>query len=190
MKILVLDNYDSFTYNLVHLIESIVDIRVEVYRNDTIDISYIKEFDTIFLSPGPGLPEEEGRMKEIIRLCHHSHKIFGVCLGMQAIAEVFGAKLKNLNTVFHGVAHEMYLPESSHILFNGVPHRFLGARYHSWVVSMEDLPNELSVLCKDQNDEIMALQYSNLPVCGVQYHPESILTEYGREVISNFLFQM
>jgi anthranilate synthase component II len=187
MKILLLDNYDSFTYNLLHLAEQFDDVEVEVFRNDEIKLEEVKRFDKILLSPGPGLPAEAGILKPIIKEYASSKSIFGICLGMQAIGEVFGAKLFNLDKVQHGVANTTTVIDESEILFKDVPSKFKTGRYHSWMVSRKNLPEVLKITSVDEQENIMSLRHTTLDVCGVQFHPESILTDYGKEIMGNWI---
>lgn len=186
-KILLVDNYDSFTYNLAHYIEANPLYSVDVYRNDEISIDAVKQYNTIILSPGPGLPKDAGILKEIIKTYASSKKNLGVCLGMQAIAEIFGAKLVNLNNVLHGVATPITVTESNDYLFKNLPLNPIVGRYHSWVVNNENFPKELIITSLDDNGQIMSLKHKDYPIYGVQFHPESILTEQGKELIANFL---
>jgi len=186
-KIIVLDNYDSFTYNLVHYIESNPNYEVDVFRNDEISIDAIANYNTIILSPGPGLPEEAGILKELVKRYAPTKKILGVCLGMQAIGEVFGGELENLNDVFHGVATSITITNTSDLLYKNLPEKIEVGRYHSWVISNNNFPNKLIVTSKDDNDQVMSIKHQDYNVYGVQYHPESILTEHGKEIINNFL---
>jgi anthranilate synthase component 2 len=186
MKILVFDNYDSFTYNLVHLIEKVADVDLEVHRNDKIALKDINRFDKIVLSPGPGIPSEAGILLEVIKEYASKKSILGVCLGQQAIGEVFGGSLINLQNVFHGVATEMEVLKDD-VLFKNVPKKFKAGRYHSWVVSDTNFPDVLEVTAKDEFGNIMALRHKTLDVRGVQFHPESVLTEYGEQLMSNWL---
>lgn len=185
-KILVIDNYDSFVYNLVHYLEEF-DCEVTVRRNDQIELSEVKSFDKILLSPGPGIPSEAGKMMEIIREFASSKSILGVCLGQQAIGEVFGGKLENLDDVFHGVATFSIVKVSDEPLFQNIPTHFEIGRYHSWVVSRENFPDELEITSVDENGQIMALRHRNYDVRGVQFHPESILTPNGKKIIENWV---
>lgn len=191
MKILVFDNYDSFTYNLVHLVEKITHEKVEVYRNDQIAMEKVKDYDKIILSPGPGIPEEAGLLLPLIKEYAATKSILGVCLGHQAIGEAFGGKLTNLSTVYHGVATEIEVggtkPEVRSPLFAGLPDRIEVGRYHSWIVSDENFPAELEVIARDENNYIMALQHKKYDVQGVQFHPESVLTPMGEDIIRNWL---
>ncbi|MBF6597536.1 MAG: aminodeoxychorismate/anthranilate synthase component II [Fermentimonas sp.] len=186
IKILLLDNYDSFTYNLVHVIKSLGYENVDVYRNDKIELSQIDQYDKIILSPGPGLPSEAGIMMELIKEYAGKKSILGVCLGHQAIAEVFGAKLENIPTVFHGVQTAIKIVIEDYI-FAGLPKEIPAGRYHSWIVSKNDFPNELEVTAVDRAGDIMALKHKKLDLHGVQFHPESILTPDGARIIQNFL---
>ncbi len=188
MKILVFDNYDSFTYNLVHLVEKILHQKVEVFRNDEIELEKIKAYDKIILSPGPGIPSEAGRLLPLIREYAATKSILGVCLGHQAIGEAFGATLTNLSTVYHGVATEIELLHNKKI-FEGLDKKLEVGRYHSWVVSEEGFPGELEITARDKNNYIMALQHKTYDVQGVQFHPESVLTPQGEKIISNWLSQ-
>ena len=187
MKILILDNYDSFTYNLVHMIEDITGNLPDVYRNDEISVEEIAVYDMIVLSPGPGIPEEAGILKEVIRAYAGKKPIFGVCLGLQAIAEVFGGQLVNLNEVFHGVATEMEVVHPSAIIFKDIPAKFDAARYHSWIASKENLPSELVITAIDEDGEIQAIEHKDFMISAVQFHPESILTEVGEKLVRNFI---
>lgn len=186
-KIIVLDNYDSFTYNLVHYIESNPNYEVDVFRNDQISIEAIDNYNTIILSPGPGLPKDAGILKAVIERYAPTKKILGVCLGMQAIGEVFGGTLENLSNVFHGVATPISITQTSDLLYKNLPENIEVGRYHSWVISNDNFPNKLIITSKDDNDQIMSIKHQDYNVYGVQYHPESILTTHGKEIINNFL---
>jgi anthranilate synthase component 2 len=191
MKILVFDNYDSFTYNLVHLVEKITHKKVEVHRNDEIPLEKVKDYDKIILSPGPGIPEEAGLLLPLIREYASSKPMLGVCLGHQAIGEAFGGKLINLSTVYHGVATPIHIKgddvDSSSKLFNMLPEELEVGRYHSWIVGDEQFPKELQVTARDNNGYIMALQHSTYDIQGVQFHPESVLTPDGERIMRNWL---
>ncbi|OFX27799.1 MAG: aminodeoxychorismate/anthranilate synthase component II [Bacteroidetes bacterium GWA2_31_9] len=187
MKILILDNYDSFTYNLVHTIEKISHEKVDVFRNNEIALEEIAKYDKIVLSPGPGIPNEAGILKQVIKEYSASKSIFGVCLGMQAIAEVFGGKLINLENVYHGVATPMKVIKNDERIFAGITKNFEAGRYHSWVVSKDNFPDCLTVTCEDLNGQIMALSHNSLDVKGVQFHPESVMTPLGEKIIYNWL---
>ena len=186
-KILLIDNYDSFTYNLVHYIEDIIGYSITVIRNDKINISIVNEFDIIIISPGPGLPDDAGIILDIVNKYAANKIIFGICLGMQAIAMNFGAKLQNLETVYHGIATPMKVLNKNEMLFNNIPEIFNAGRYHSWVINLESLTDNLQVTCVDENNRIMAIKHKTYNVSGVQFHPESILTEHGKKIIYNFL---
>ena len=188
MKILILDNYDSFTYNLVHYLNEIVDEKVDVIRNDKISIEDIDQYTHILLSPGPGVPDEAGIMKELIQKYGGSKSIFGVCLGMQAIGEVYGGKLINLDKVYHGLSLPATLVSKEDITFKGIPRKIMVGRYHSWVIQTEDFPDQLEITAVDEEGRVMALRHRELNVRGVQFHPESILTEYGKKMLENWLF--
>ena|SRR5690554_4503638 len=185
-KILLFDNYDSFTYNLVHAIKSLGYQNVDVYRNDKIELSQVNQYDKIILSPGPGLPSEGGLMMQLLKEYAKTKSIMGVCLGHQAIAELFGAKLVNIPNVFHGVQTAIKIVGDDY-LFKGLSKEILAGRYHSWIVSKEDFPNELEITAKDEAGEIMALKHKQFDLHGVQFHPESILTPDGEQIIKNFL---
>jgi len=187
MKILVFDNYDSFTYNLVHLVEKILHQKVEVYRNDQIPLEDVKAYDKIILSPGPGIPEEAGLLLPLIKEYAATKSILGVCLGHQAIGQAFGGQLINLSTVYHGVATPVQVINRSKPLFNGLPDEFEVGRYHSWVVSEEGFPKDLEITARDANNFIMGLQHKTYDVQGVQFHPESVLTPRGEEILRNWL---
>jgi anthranilate synthase component II len=187
LKILVFDNYDSFTYNLVHLVEKILHQKVEVYRNDELPLEKAKDYDKIILSPGPGIPEEAGLLLPLIKEYASTKSILGVCLGEQAIGEAFGGKLENLSTVYHGVATNCKLQTASSKLFKGLPDEIEVGRYHSWIVSDENFPDELEVTARDDNGYIMALQHKTYDVQGVQFHPESVLTPMGERIMRNWL---
>lgn len=186
MKILVLDNYDSFTYNLVHYLEKVSDATVEVHRNDKITLKDIDRFDKILLSPGPGIPSEAGILIDVIKTYASSKSILGVCLGQQAIAEAFGGTLINMTEVFHGVSTPIEIVAED-VLFQSIPKQILVGRYHSWCVNKNKLPEELEVTALDTAGNIMALKHKTLDVRGVQFHPESVLTEHGLQMIKNWV---
>jgi anthranilate synthase component 2 len=186
MKILVFDNYDSFTYNLVQMIKEQSDASVDVFRNDEIPLEDVKVYDKILLSPGPGIPSESGLLIPLIKTYAATKSILGVCLGQQAIAEAFGGSLTNLSKVYHGIATPVELIGES-ILFEGLPKSFNVGRYHSWVVNEHDLPADLKVTSKDAEGYIMSLEHKSYDVKGVQYHPESVLTPEGAKIIGNWL---
>ena len=187
MKIVIIDNYDSFTYNLSHLIKSL-GAEVDVVRNDQFELSDLEPYSKIVLSPGPGIPSEAGLLLDVIRTYAGKKPILGVCLGHQAIGEVFGAKLENLSDVFHGVATPCHIVADDPI-FSGLERDITVGRYHSWVVSQEGLPECLEVTAVSDEGQIMALRHKTLNVRGIQFHPESVLTPDGRKMIQNFLFQ-
>jgi anthranilate synthase component II len=191
MKILIFDNYDSFTYNLVHVVEKIIHNKVDVFRNDKISLEKINEYDKIILSPGPGLPCESGLLLPLIKEYAASKSIFGVCLGQQAIAETFGGKLENLKNVYHGVATKIKVNEkrtvSENDVFKSLPNELEVGRYHSWIVSKENLPENLEITAEDENGYIMGLRHKTFDVQGVQFHPESVLTPMGEKIMRNWL---
>lgn len=187
VKILLLDNYDSFTYNLYHYIDSTPGFKVDVIRNDSVVLSEIKHYDGIVLSPGPGLPKESGLLMDVIQNYYLNKKIFGVCLGHQALAQYFGAELLNLPTVLHGVQTPIKIINLKHYLFKDLPPIIDVGRYHSWVVNPVGLPNCLDVTAVDFNNYIMALSHKSFDICSVQFHPESIMTPYGMKIILNWL---
>jgi anthranilate synthase component II len=186
MKILIFDNYDSFTYNLVHMVEAITHQKVDVYRNDEIHLEKVKDYDKIILSPGPGVPSEAGLLLPLIKEYAASKSILGVCLGHQAIGEAFGGRLVNLTSVFHGVATDCRLSATAPI-FKTLPSHITVGRYHSWVIAKEGFPEELEITATDENDYIMALRHRSYDVQGVQFHPESVLTPDGRKILENWL---
>jgi anthranilate synthase component 2 len=185
-KVLVIDNYDSFTYNLVHLVNEL-DREVEVWRNDKFDLADVDQFDKIILSPGPGIPEEAGLLLDVIKTYAATKSIFGVCLGQQAIAQAFGGALLNLGRPMHGIATPITVLDKTELLFKNCPETINVGRYHSWVVNNEGLPDCLTVTATDIDAEIMALRHKELDVRGVQFHPESVLTEYGKQMMKNWL---
>lgn len=186
-KILIIDNYDSFTYNLVHLVNEI-GLQCDVWRNDQFKIEDVDAYDKIILSPGPGIPSEAGLLLKVIEKYAPTKSIFGVCLGQQAIAEVFGGTLYNLKQPMHGIATPIIVTDDSERLFTGLPHEFKVGRYHSWVVDGNSIPKVLTVTAIDETDNsVMALRHIQYDVRGVQFHPESILTEFGKEMLKNWL---
>jgi anthranilate synthase component 2 len=187
MKILIIDNYDSFTYNLVHMVEKITGNLPTVFRNDEITLEDINIYDMIMLSPGPGIPNEAGILKEIIRSYAGKKPIFGICLGLQAIVEVFGGSISNMDQVFHGVATSMKVTMPEAVIFHGIEEKFQAARYHSWIASNDDFPNELEITSEDEEGGIMAIRHRDFPISAVQFHPESILTEVGEQLVKNFI---
>ena len=187
MKILLLDNYDSFTWNLYHYLEQVTDGEIAIKQNDEIAVEEAGEYDRIILSPGPGLPDEAGITKEIIRKYFSSKPILGVCLGHQAIGEVFRAKLKNLNAVKHGVASTLVVKDKEEKIFSGIENNISIGHYHSWVVSNENFPAELKITAEDAEGNIMAMRHNMFNVCGVQFHPESVLTSDGLTMLKNWI---
>ena len=185
MKVLVIDNYDSFTYNLVHYLEDL-NCEVTVWRNDRFQLEDVALFDKILLSPGPGIPDEAGLLKSLIKTYGASKSILGVCLGQQAIGEVYGGSIINLDTVYHGVATDVTLSVDDEILYEGLEKVFPVGRYHSWVVSA-DLPDSLEATSFDENGQIMSLRHKEYNVKGVQYHPESVLTPNGKQILKNWI---
>ena len=188
MNILLIDNYDSFTYNLSQYLEEEggEDVEVTVWRNDQFGLDDVERFDKIVLSPGPGVPDEAGLLKAVIRRYAPTKPILGVCLGEQAIGEVFGAEIYNLNTVFHGIQSSVRIVASDYI-FDNLSDSIKVGRYHSWVVGKEDFPAELEVTAVSDEGQIMALKHRVYDVHGIQFHPESILTPEGRTIIRNFI---
>lgn len=185
MKIIVIDNYDSFTYNLVHYLEDL-NAEVTVYRNDEFELSELEKFDKILLSPGPGIPEEAGLLKQVIQKYAPTKSILGICLGLQAIGEVFGGNLINLEKVYHGVATKVS-KVSDDFIFNEIPDEMEVGRYHSWSVSTENFPDVLEITSVDENGQVMSLKHKTYDVRGVQYHPESVLTPYGKKILENWI---
>ena len=186
MKVVIIDNYDSFTYNLSHLIKSL-GAEVTVVRNDQFELQDLESFNKIVLSPGPGIPSEAGLLLDVIHTYAGKKPILGVCLGHQAIGEVFGGKLVNLSDVFHGVATPCHIVADDPI-FSGLERDITIGRYHSWVVSNEDLPECLEVTAVSDEGQIMALRHKSLNIRGIQFHPESVLTPDGKKMIQNWLF--
>ncbi|KUG07319.1 anthranilate synthase component II [Solirubrum puertoriconensis] len=191
MSILVFDNYDSFTYNLVQVLRELgYGDQITVRRNDQLDLAEVEQYDAVLLSPGPGIPSEAGLMPELIRRYAPTKRILGVCLGHQGIAESFGASLINLSTVRHGVATDATVAVPNERLFNGIPERFRVGRYHSWAVKPDTMPDCLEATAFDEEGEIMALRHREYDVRGVQFHPESILTEHGHRLLQNWLHDL
>jgi anthranilate synthase component II len=186
MKILVLDNYDSFTYNLVHIIRAL-GYEMDIYRNDKISVEDVKQYDKILLSPGPGVPDEAGIMKEVIRVYGPTKSILGVCLGHQGIGEVYGAKLFNIPKVLHGVTSTTDVTDATEYLFKGVSPQFQATHYHSWAVVKESINGDLKVTATNNEGLVMALAHKKYDVRGVQFHPESIMTPEGPKMIENWL---
>lgn len=185
-KILILDNYDSFTYNLYHLIREIGTFEIEVHRNDSIALDEVERFDKIILSPGPGIPQEAGILLPLIARYAPHKSILGVCLGHQAIGETFGATLENLTDVYHGVQSTIDITKKDPI-FNRLNTHFVAGRYHSWIISREAFPETLEITAESPENQIMAIRHKTYDVHGIQFHPESILTPQGRIIIENFI---
>lgn len=188
MKILVLDNYDSFVYNLVHIIKELgYGEHLDVIRNDKISLEAVEQYDKILLSPGPGLPSEAGIMMDLIRKYASTKSILGICLGYQGIGEVFNARLYNMPEVLHGMADKVVLNGGKEALFEGVPSTFGVCRYHSWAIHPESITSELLVTARDEHGGVMAISHHRYNVKGLQFHPESILTEHGKQIMTNWL---
>jgi anthranilate synthase component 2 len=186
-RVLVIDNYDSFTYNLVYYIEKITGTRPSVFRNDEISLEEAGGYDKILLSPGPGVPVNAGICLDLIKRYAPTKSILGICLGHQAIGEAFGGKIFNLSQVYHGIATKVNITEFSDPLFINIPSPIIGGRYHSWVVSSDHLPECLIVTCKDETGIIMGISHKVYDVRGLQFHPESVLTEHGIDIIANWI---
>lgn len=186
MKILIFDNYDSFTYNLVHIVKELGYTDIDVFRNDKISLDQVKIYDKIILSPGPGIPSEAGLLLPLIKEYASVKSILGVCLGHQAIAEAHGAQLVNLKSVYHGVSSEIRIVKNDYIL-DGLGSQIEVGRYHSWVVDNNNFPSELEITALDSEQQIMALRHRKYDVHGVQFHPESILTPKGKQILKNFI---
>ena len=186
MKLLVLDNYDSFTYNLVHIIREL-GYKMDIFRNDKIGLDDVGKYDKILLSPGPGIPDEAGIMKDVITTYSATKSILGVCLGHQGIAEAFGAKLFNIPNVLHGVTSKARITDKNEKLFKGLPDQFEVCHYHSWAVVAESIPAALTVTATNPDGLVMAIAHQKFDVRGVQFHPESIMTEHGKKIMENWL---
>ena len=186
MKLLVLDNYDSFTYNLVHIIREL-GYKMDIFRNDKIRLDDVGKYDKILLSPGPGIPDEAGIMKDVIKTYSATKSILGVCLGHQGIAEAFGAKLFNIPNVLHGVTSKATITDKNEKLFKGLPDQFEVCHYHSWAVVAESIPAALTVTATNPDGLVMAISHQKFDVRGVQFHPESIMTEHGKKIMENWL---
>ncbi len=186
MKVLVLDNYDSFVYNLVYILRNL-GVSVDVFRNDKISVEEVGRYDKIMLSPGPGIPEEAGIMMDVLAAYKTNRSIFGVCLGHQAIAEAFGAKLQNMGEVLHGVTTPCIVTDNSEKLFQGLPATFEVCRYHSWTVIPDSIPAGLKVTAIDAQNNVMAHAHEQYDIRGVQFHPEAYLTEHGMAMVENWL---
>lgn len=186
MKLLVLDNYDSFTYNLVYILRELGH-RPDIIRNDKMTLDAVGQYDKILLSPGPGIPSEAGIMQDLVREYGPTKSILGICLGHQGIGEVYGAALENLGDVLHGVAHAALVTDTSEPLFSDIPNELTVGRYHSWTVVPESMPTDLRITAVDQQGRVMALSHTRHDVKGLQFHPESVLTENGVKMIQNWL---
>jgi anthranilate synthase component 2 len=186
MKILVLDNYDSFTYNLVYILRELND-QVDIYRNDKIALEDVGKYDKILLSPGPGIPSEAGILQDVVREYGASKSILGICLGHQGIGEVYGAALENMTDVLHGISDTAFVTDSSERIFRGLPSEIKVGRYHSWTVMPDTFPSDLQVTALDEKGRVMGLSHKTYDVKGLQFHPESVLTEHGREMLQNWL---
>lgn len=185
--ILILDNFDSFTYNLLHYIEEFEGISCDVIRNDVIELSQLSLYDAIILSPGPGIPEEAGKLLTVINHIYQTKKMLGVCLGLQGIVVALGGSLKQLDEVMHGLERDCTIVDNSDPLFKGISNKFSAGRYHSWVADKNNLPEELLVTAIDDQNNIMAIRHKKFPVYAVQFHPESVMTPSGKEIIRNWL---
>ena len=185
-KVVIIDNYDSFTFNLVHYLEDL-EAEVTVFRNDEFELTEINDFDKIILSPGPGIPDEAGLLKEVITTYASSKSILGICLGLQAIAEVFNSKLTNLKSTLHGVSSKVTVLDESELLFDEIPNQFNIGHYHSWVVEPNTISDDLIITSVDEEGNIMSIKHKEFDVRGVQFHPESIMTEHGKQILKNWL---
>ncbi len=189
MKVLLLDNFDSFTYNLFHLVDQFDNVRTDVLRNDEITADDASEYDRILISPGPGIPAESGCTLNVIKSWYEVKPILGICLGLQAITEALGGRIYNMDKVFHGISRKTYIVDEGEKLFHSVPSPFLSGHYHSWAVDKQHIPAELKITASDEDGIVMAMSHKNGLLKGVQFHPESILTEHGKTLISNWLFR-
>lgn len=188
MRILIIDNYDSFTFNLQHYLEAELDATVTVVRNDAISLAEVELFDNLVLSPGPGLPDQAGITMSVIQAFKQKKRILGVCLGHQAIGQAFGARLENLQMVHHGVSSELQITKEDY-LFEGIPNQTPVGRYHSWVINKTSIPDCMEVIATDEIGEVMAIRHKTLDIRGVQFHPESIMTLHGKSLIRNWITQ-
>lgn len=189
IKLLLIDNYDSFTYNLAHDLKEIPGAHLTVVKNDEITVAEVNSFDKFIISPGPGLPKDNGNIIELIQQFHKDKPILGVCLGLQAIYEAFGGSLYNLPRVHHGVSSEVEVVDEEDIIFQNLPSHFKAGRYHSWVCNRDTQPNELIITAQDDAKVIMACRHRDYPVHGIQFHPESILTPLGKGMLENFVLK-
>jgi anthranilate synthase component 2 len=188
-KILVIDNYDSFTYNLVYYIEKLTGVTPSVFRNDEISLEDVEGYEKILLSPGPGVPVDAGICIDLIRKYAPTKSILGICLGHQAIGEAFGGRIHNLSSIYHGIATPIMITDFNEPLFINIPSPITGGRYHSWVVSDIELPECLKITCRDESGIIMGISHKTYDVRGLQFHPESILTEHGIDIIANWIIK-
>ncbi len=186
-KILILDNYDSFTYNLVQYVKELCNAQIDVFRNDKISLDEVEKYDSIILSPGPGLPQNAGIMIDLIKKYAATKKILGVCLGHQAIGMAFGSELKNIEKVYHGIKTPIKITDTNDILFNNISKTTSVGRYHSWVIDSNKLSSDFKITALADDNQIMAIKHTKYNVWGLQFHPESIMTEEGKKIISNFL---
>jgi anthranilate synthase component 2 len=186
MKILVLDNYDSFTYNLVYILRELHG-DIDIYRNDKIALEDVAAYDKILLSPGPGIPSEAGIMPELVKRYAATKSILGICLGHQCIGEVFGASLENMTDVLHGISDKATVTDTNELLFRGLPTEFHVGRYHSWSVLADTVPDSMTITAIDEQHRVMALAHKTYDVRGVQFHPESVLTDHGKQMLQNWL---
>lgn len=186
-KLLIIDNYDSFTYNLVHILESVEGFEIDVLRNDKISIDEVQNYDKIVISPGPGLPSEAGLLMKIIKRYKFEIPMLGVCLGHQAIIESFQGRLENLERVFHGIDSEIHLQDDSCPIFKNLPPKMMVGRYHSWAAEKESFPKDLCITSIDSRGTVMSFRHLTLPIYGVQFHPESVMTPDGKKILTNFL---
>lgn len=184
MKIVLIDNYDSFTFNLRHIVLEL-GVEVDIVKNDAYQLTELESYDGILISPGPGLPQDAGLLLETIKYYADKKPILGICLGEQAIAEAFGAELTNLNQVYHGIQSKITLLNNDS-LFANLPSQILVGRYHSWVVSSHKLPECLEIIARSDDGNIMGIRHKKYPVKGIQFHPESVLTPYGKEILLNW----
>ncbi|MCF6365944.1 MAG: aminodeoxychorismate/anthranilate synthase component II [Bacteroidales bacterium] len=186
-KVLLIDNYDSFTYNLAQLLDESTMCNFQIIKNDIVKIGEISEFDKILISPGPGLPENAGKLPEIIAKYHKTKSILGICLGMQGIAEFFGAELYNLEKVYHGIKANAHIIDSDEVIFTGLPERIEVGLYHSWAVYKDLKDTDLKITAISQRNIIMGISHKEYDIKGIQFHPESIMTKYGQNIIENWL---
>jgi len=185
--VLIVDNYDSFSYNLLHAVEEILTTKVALKKNDELQIHELDAFEYIILSPGPGLPAEAGMLNKIIKTYLGTKKILGVCLGLQAIVEVVGGTLNQLPKVYHGIKSEIKITYPKSLIYKDIPNEIQVGRYHSWIADSNNFPNSLRITARDTDQHIMSIEHKDHPIYAVQYHPESIMTKYGAQILKNFL---